>query len=168
MKIGIMSDSHGVEDRLLRAMEIFAGRGAHAIVHCGDITAVKHVRLLSEFDGRVALVAGNMDRRMAIEMADAADDLDMEFASDVVTLEIEDGEHLAATHGHQLHLLDELVQGGRFRYVCCGHTHGFSDRRVGSTRVINPGALYHPARGENPSVVVLDTIADDLTRIELP
>ena len=71
-----------------------------------------------------------------------------------------DRKYLAATHGKDELLLDELIRGEQYRYVCHGHTHRMSDHRINSTRVLNPGALYHPRGGSGRTAMLLDTDTD--------
>jgi predicted phosphodiesterase len=50
------------------------------------------------------------------------------------------------------------------RYLCHGHTHRQADDRQGSTRVLNPGALF---RAKTYSVGLLDTEADRFDLIDV-
>ena len=50
-------------------------------------------------------------------------------------------------------LLRDLENSGHFDFIFHGHTHQAADRRVGKTRIINPGALH---RARPKTFVVLD------------
>ncbi|MBS3821666.1 MAG: YfcE family phosphodiesterase [Planctomycetes bacterium] len=167
MKIGIVSDSHGRSDRLAEAVAQLAARGAEAVVHCGDITAAEDVEVLAGSDAPAWLVAGNMDRHEEAGLRQAAEACGVTFAIDFVAVPLGDGEHLAATHGHLQHLLDELVRGGQFRYVCHGHSHRRRDERLAEARVLNPGALWHPRGRRDCTCLLLDTHADRLEEISI-
>lgn len=166
MKIGIISDSHGVESALVRALGLLHDRGAEAIVHCGDITTASHVDILAGYPGRVRLAAGNMDRRALAGIAAAARDGGVDFGVEYVVLELPGDDRLAAAHGHEFSVLEELAANGDYRYVCYGHTHRREDMRRGECRLINPGALYNPDHGP-PSAALLDTTSDNLAFLEI-
>lgn len=166
MKIGIVSDSHGKTSRLRSALQLLAGVGAEHIVHCGDICSTDCLKLLGKCGLPAYLVAGNMDRSV-MHMTAKADKAAVTFSPSTVEVPLPGGEHLVATHGNDERLLDDLIAGQQFPYVCCGHTHKQRDERVGRTRVINPGALNHPKGPAYPAAALLDTETDELTFIRI-
>ena len=62
MVVGVVSDSHGKADRLRAALEKFAARGIHAVVHCGDVGSVECLEVLATAGVPAYAVIGNMDR----------------------------------------------------------------------------------------------------------
>lgn len=167
MVIGILSDSHGAVNRLDAALKLFSRQDCGALVHCGDIVSPDSLELLAEAGVPVHLCLGNMDRK-STAVLEAAKRLGFDAGWRTVEVSLDDDQHLLATHGDDEHLLAELIEGAMFPYVCHGHTHCFRDERIGDVRVINPGALWHPRDGTPPSVAVLDTASDRLTRLDLP
>lgn len=166
MKIGILSDSHGKAKRLRAAVAALVERGAERIVHCGDVGSPGCIEVLGAAGVEACAVAGNMDRRPG-KLAAAAERAGVVFAIDSVEVPLGDGRYLAATHGHREGLLDELVAGGEFAYVCHGHTHRVRDERVGRVRVINPGALRSSRDPGRPTVALLDTASDSLEFLDV-
>ncbi len=165
MKIGILSETHGKTKRLKLALSLFAARGVDAIVHCGDIGAVECIEMLGKTGVATYAVLGNMDRHPQL-LIEAAQKCGVRLDWEVVEVPLGDGEFLVATHGHDEKILDELIHGQQFPYVCCGHTHRRSDKMHGKVRVINPGALHHSRKG-GPSFAILDTKTGLLEFIEL-
>ena len=159
MLIGLVSDSHGHHDLLARAIEMLTDRGAQAIVHCGDLGAMTCVATLAAAPVPAYAVAGNMDRHLA-KLASAMAQASVTFGRRTVEVPLGDGRFLVATHGHHVHLLDELVAGAQFPYVCHGHTHRADDRRAGAVRVICPGALHGPRGRRDLTCALLDTAVD--------
>lgn len=168
MRIGILSDSHGKSQRLGRGIDLLIAARAEAIVHCGDIENPAGVKLLGDSGVASYLSAGNMDVSRFGRLQTAAESCGVIFAADFVAVPLDgangDGnceykKYLAATHGKDALLLDELIRDEAYRYVCHGHTHRTSDERIGSTRILNPGALYNP-RGGGRTVMLLDTDRD--------
>jgi hypothetical protein len=69
-------------------------------------------------------------------------------------------------HGHQEGELRRLINDGEHAYVVHGHTHRWSDRGIGSTRVINPGALGG-MRWQQRSFCILDLESGEVTVIKV-
>ena len=161
MKIGIVSDTHSRTALLKSALNLLTARGAERIVHCGDLGSGDCLALLATAGVPAAAVAGNMDRRIP-RLAETAQRCGVRFSPGFIEVAFGDGQHLVATHGHNQALLDELILGGQFPYVCHGHTHRMRDETLGTVRVINPGALRHPRGTRHHTVALLDTDTDDL------
>jgi putative phosphoesterase len=148
--IAVLSDTHSRDETVRKALRLVEGRGAEVILHCGDIEDADTVGL---FPAHTHFVLGNCDTerdemRRAIKAAGAT--LHEPFGN----LELA-GAKIAFLHGDDGRLLRELEQGGAFDYVFHGHTHVAGERRVGGTRVINPGALH---RARPKTFVVLDPV----------
>lgn len=163
MKIGIVSDSHGKTNRLRKALAALAERGAEAIVHCGDVGSRDCIAALAEADLPAHVVAGNMDRNLR-RLAAEARRAGVHFEEDTIVIPLGGKGSLAVTHGNRGEALEQLLAGGRFAYVCHGHTHERRDERIGSTRVIGPGAIT----GRSPTAALLDSDADtvEFLRVE--
>jgi uncharacterized protein len=167
MIIGILSDTHGRDARLKAALEILRQRGAQAVVHCGDIGTFECLEILGQCGIAAYAVAGNVDAHLPNLEAQALK-AGVTFSSEVVEVPLSKGQYLVATHGHDEAILSELLVGQQFPYVCHGHTHKTRDERIGSVRVINPGALFN-CRGPNyHTVALLDTQTDELEFLKVP
>ena len=70
---------------------------------------------------------------------------------------------IAVYHGHEPGFR-QAPQALEVDYILHGHTHTQSDHRVGSVRVINPGALH---RAAPCTVATLDLRSDALTVHEI-
>jgi uncharacterized protein len=158
MKIGVISDTHGELAQTRQALEILDRYQVELIIHCGDVGP----EVVSLLEGRpLHLVVGNMDDPTALRQAitDSKHTLHAEFG----TLEIE-GCRVAFLHGHDVRLLQHTIHSGHWDLVCHGHTHVFSSGRMGSTMVVNPGAL---SRTHSPSLAVVDLPSLDVTEVPL-
>lgn len=91
----------------------------------------------------VHLVFGNTDWD-ARALAGYARNMGMSVHDPSGQLEI-DGSTIAFTHGHL-----ESIVGGLLKqqpdYLLHGHTHRVQDKMYGTTRVINPGALFRASK----------------------
>ncbi|MFH0907391.1 MAG: YfcE family phosphodiesterase [bacterium] len=159
MKIGILSDTHGDVERTALAARILKHHGATVVVHCGDIGSEGVLTELSSQLGLAGIpvhaVLGNVDTpELARFPASAGVNVQTRMA------EIEsDGKRIAVIHGDDIMRLKDAVVSGQYNYVLTGHTHLRSDTRIGTTRIINPGALH---QAYPPSVAVLDVETGEL------
>lgn len=136
--IAILSDTHNNLDNLRAALEICRAERVTTLIHCGDVTGIYP---LMELEGlRVILTYGNGDvasgeqREMLLRLNPE------NFAGNSFSGQVE-GLSIGAAHGHEAQILTVLVQSGGHDYVFRGHSHRRAELQIGSTRVINPGAL---------------------------
>lgn len=147
-RLGLLSDSHEDALETRRAVSALCERGADALLHLGDLCADA---VLDELAGAVRdgrsvparFVCGNMDldprdlARYAAHLAVACDHpigvYDMA------------GKRIVAHHGHYDGVEEAAIESGAAYYLH-GHTHRPRDEVIGSTRIINPGALHRATR----------------------
>ena len=163
MKIGIVSDTHGRDERLREGLKQLLSQGAEIVVHCGDI-GQECLLALSELSVPTYAVAGNIDQANLEGILALARAGNVTFGQDMVVVSLGSQGNLAATHGNKADLLHELVSGG-YSYVCHGHSHLRRNERIGRTRVINPGALHQSA---SFTVALLDTASDMVEFLPVP
>lgn len=144
-------------------MDVLLKQGAQVLVHLGDVGTVEVIDALcvdlpgsgDQIESHV--VFGNTDWDIE-SLAEYAEDLDVAVDHPVGRITLGDGAELVFCHGHENAPMQQAITDG-VRYLCHGHTHRQADERQGSTRVINPGALF---RATLYSVAVLDTETDQL------
>ncbi len=161
-RIAVLSDTHGSISTTTRALAIIAEHPVDLILHCGDITTPG---VIEPFAGLpVHFVYGNMDfDRAGLTAAARANGLAEPRQSVSFT---PGGIPVAAAHGHQHDILEALINSGSYRYVFHGHSHLRRDDHVGSTRVINPGALGG-RRPQSRSICLVDLTTDRIEFIEV-
>jgi putative phosphoesterase len=166
--LGILSDTHGYQQRAAQAICLLEQLGATAFVHCGDIGGEA---VLDELAGRQAwLVPGNVDA-LDPTLMDYGAALGLSVPEEI-PLQIEiAGRRLAVYHGHEAGF-ERLIRAVRHHdratfarltrrldYVLYGHLHKPADARVDRVRLINPGALE---RTRPYTVATLDLAHDAL------
>lgn len=165
MKIGILSDTHNHRHNTEIALAALRERGVERLIHCGDLTTPDMVYLFAGWP--VTFVRGNMDVARA-DLEAAARQIGA--LPPALSREIEVGNvWIGVTHGHDSSQFYRMMIGGKYSYLCSGHTHCRQNefRRPYSVRLINPGALG----GNQPqtrSVAVLDVATGTLEFIEFP
>jgi putative phosphoesterase len=149
--LGIISDTHGHADRARKAVEALRAHGATHIIHLGDVGSEA---VLDHLVGMPATVVfGNGDDHRGLTRY--AEFLGINVAHPATVMEAKSIK-IGITHGHIdteiFNLMEQDVD-----VLLHGHTHQKRDERIGSTRVMNPGAvhgaeqfsvlLYEPATG---------------------
>ncbi len=154
MRIGVLSDSHGSQSAIARA--VAAAGPVSMWLHAGDYS--RDARLLAALTGLpVTTVAGNCDG-----VTDAKID---EFIA-------AGGRKIWLTHGHRYQAKErsgELLWWGRqygVDVVVYGHSHVPDVSRHDGVLLFNPGGAVHPRGGHPPSCGVL-TIDRDKVAAEI-
>lgn len=146
MKIVVVSDTHGYNDKLWEALEREAP--FDMVIHCGDIeTDVWELR--DKVDCALHIVAGNNDYDP---------DMDRVKVFDI-------GKHRALlTHGHRhrvyygLESLDYLARENQADIVFYGHTHVPAVTTEGGITFVNPGSLTYPRQIGRESTYIVMTL----------
>ena len=162
MKIGIISDTHDDLHNLEAALEVLRAEQVTQIFHCGDVCGPEMVRALAGF--QVWIAEGNMDRHVGL--AQAAEETFGHTALAWLHKPTLNGYPVAMVHGDNEEVLSNLVTSGQYAYVFHGHTHRRADRKIGRTRVVNPGALGGKRR-QSRSFCLLDLSTGDIEFVEL-
>ncbi len=148
MKIGIISDTHG----LLRPETIGSLRECEAILHGGDINRKEIITALEDI-APVYAVRGNADREWAENIPEF---LDFELA----------GLRVYMTH-RKKDLPEDLSEHD---LVVFGHSHKYEEIRQGKTLFLNPGSCG-PRRFHQAITMATAEVNDgniSITRIDIP
>ncbi|MBI84532.1 MAG: YfcE family phosphodiesterase [Planctomycetaceae bacterium] len=148
MLIGVVSDTHGHVPSAMKAVRILEPLGVEQIIHCGDIGSARIPSVFSKWPTHYVL--GNVDRDTK-QLNDAIQSAGAVLHGRFGKLEIR-GRRLSFIHGDDTHLLQAESTSGKWHLLCHGHTHVAQQTFVGSTLVLNPGALYR-ARQHTVAVV---------------
>ena len=161
MKIGILSDTHNSIVMTKKALAVFKEQGVDMVVHAGDITSPRMLKLFAQFQSRFVLGNGDID----IEDLNAeSEKLGFGCIEESCTFELQ-GKKFIVFHGNDVPAFRQAVASGEYDYIIKGHTHFFENYTSSRSRIINPGCLYS---GEDCSVVILDLDTDrvEMIRIE--
>jgi uncharacterized protein len=157
MLLGVLSDTHDNVPAAVAGIATLRAAGAQSLIHCGDVGGERILDLLAGMSS--AFVWGNNDfDRPSLKRY--AGDLGIQCCDDFGSLEFA-GKKVAVTHGDNLKLLREAVEGNwHYDYIFVGHTHIPADQRHGPVRIVNPGALYRASR----KTVALVDLEKDIIR----
>ena len=148
MKIGIISDTHG----LLRPEVISALQGCEAILHGGDINRQEILDQLTQI-APIYAVRGNNDKEWAEHIPSF-----LEFT-------------LAGTRIYMTHKRKDLPEDiTAYDLVVFGHSHQYVDQRLENTLLLNPGSCG-PRRFHQAITMATAEITEgkvNVTRIDIP
>ena len=160
MIVGLVSNTNGRADAMAAALAALRDRGADLIVHCGDVGGRQVLDELKNIDA--AFVWGDKDRdRMGLLRH--ARQVNVVCFGVLGELDL-DGKRAVLVHGDDKKLLRRLLDEQQYDYLLCGHEPEGEDRKVGKTRVINPGALHG---GPSQNCAVFSTTSDEVTFLRI-
>jgi|SRR5687768_11492052 len=155
MIVGLVSNTNGRADAMAAALAALRDRGADLIVHCGDVGGRQVLDELKNIDA--AFVWGDKDRdRMGLLRH--ARQVNVVCFGVLGELDL-DGKRAVLVHGDDKKLVRRLLDEQQYDYLLCGHEPEGEDRKVGKTRVINPGALHG---GPSQNCAVFSTTSDEV------
>jgi len=165
MKIGLISDTHNHLPETQRALDLLLTHGATHLVHCGDVgedvmDLISATCLAHDIRAHVAI--GNCDSRIDMRFLPHPSGIER---GTYLEWEME-GRCCGVLHGDNARQFTHTVESGRLDYIFTGHTHCADDRRIGRTRILNPGSPVRP-RGGEPSVALLDLSSDAVSFLTL-
>jgi uncharacterized protein len=149
MKVGVISDTHGMVDRTAQAIAVFEREAVQAIFHCGDVGGLEVLQL---FVGkRFWFVWGNTDYPDA-SWQPALQAWGLSWPSQSpLCIELADTKIVVA-HGHEKHFRQTCRRpAGDFLFH--GHSHMRAVVHSGNCTIVNPGAIH---RTSLPTVAIVD------------
>lgn len=159
MKLALFSDTHNNWNGLQSAIDKAETVRCDVALFAGDLDKPAGVEVLAEFSGPVHHIVGNIDTRLERMQTEAARTNNVIYHGEVCDIS-RDG--LRIFMNHYPEVVAAKAQQDTYDLCVHGHTHQFRDEKVGSTRLINPGALTR--RRSRPEWASLDTETGELVR----
>lgn len=159
--MGVISDTHGNQLGVAASLRLLTARRVDCVVHCGDVDDISTMQLFAGTPTH--LVLGNCDppsQRLSSIAAEIGIRLHGRFGQ----LEL-GGSRLAFLHGDDRQRLDYAIRSGAFDFVLHGHTHQRRCVLVGSTWVVNPGALV---RVHQPTIALVHLPSRKVEFLDVP
>lgn len=155
MLVGLVSNSSGRADAMAAAASALRDRGADLIVHCGDVGGRNVLEELAKVEAAFVWGDRDTDRMGLLRHARL---LNVVCFGILGELDL-DGKRAVLVHGDDKKLVRRLTDEQQYDYLLCGHDVEGEDRKVGKTRIINPGSLHgSPSR----SAAVLSTTSGEV------
>lgn len=160
MLVGVVSDTHGHQPFAREAARMLASFEVERIIHCGDIGSCDIVEIFRDWPADYVL--GNVDDNTA-ELEAAIRNAGQTCHGWFADLLLSD-RRIAVLHGHETRRLRDTIAEGAYDLVCHGHTHVRRLEQIGSTCVLNPGAVF---RANPRSIAVLRLPELEATHVNL-
>ncbi len=160
MRIGIVSDTHDMLRNVERIVALFDAAAVECVVHTGDITQAKTLRVFARMRAGMVGVFGNNDlERESLEAA--CDEYGLAFCDPPLRLEW-GGRRLLVVHD-PAELTRELIAG--CDVALHGHDHRRRIERVNGALLVNPGECAGHLAGLNAvGVLDLERLGVDILR----
>lgn len=160
MRIAVISDTHGRQATVEKALAVLRRAGVEWLLHCGDIDDPDTVRLFKGFTTH--FVFGNCDHdRKGLKAA--MDEVGATLHEHFGSLEL-DGRKIAWIHGDDGRLFHDVEHSCHFDFLFYGHSHQAEEHQTGPTRVVNPGALH---RARVKTFVLLDLASGERETVQV-
>lgn len=163
MKIGLISDTHGLTAQWEKAMKLFSD--ADLIIHAGDI--LYHPPRLGYTEGYDIPDLADMMNDCKIPMVIARGNCDSEVYEELLDTPIQSpyaytvcgSLKIMVQHGHTFYTdyLETLSRKGRADILISGHTHVPKIEKIGGMVHVNPGSPSHP-KWKNASGILTPTV----------
>lgn len=160
MLLGVVSDTHGHVENAQRAVRMLESFSVDQVLHCGDIGSDEIPRLFSRWPTH--FVFGNVDYNHA-ELRSAIKQAKLKCLERFGQLELA-GRKVVVLHSDDAKLFQTTISSGQYDLICYGHTHVAKQEMIGTTLVLNPGALYRAAR-HTIAIVDLKTMEANFVQV---
>lgn len=158
--IGVVSDTHAQVENARAGVRMLESFEIQAVLHCGDIGSPAVMALFEKWPAHFVL--GNTDHDPR-GLAATVSGPEHRFHGRFGAIELL-GKKIALLHGDDYRLLRESIASGQYDVVCSGHTHIPHCETVGSTLVLNPGALYR-ANPHTLAILDLETMKAEIISV---
>jgi putative phosphoesterase len=149
VRIGVVSDTHNNLPNVRRIVELFAEARVERVVHTGDITQPKTLRVLAELERPLVGVFGNNDEGERDSLREVAQQLGIVLADAPLDL-LWGGRRILVVHDPR----DLEARLRRYDVALHGHTHERRIDRSTGCLVFNPGECAGHMPGRNAVGVV--------------
>ncbi|QTA87154.1 Phosphodiesterase, MJ0936 family [Desulfonema magnum] len=138
--MAVMSDSHDNIWNMRKALAVIKKRNAAIIIHCGDFVAPFMLKELEQAQIPVHGVFGNNDGERHLLTQFSLTTFSHITLHGRMAGEVElDGFKIG--FAHEPVIADGLLYRKKYDMVCFGHSHTYTEERIGQTLLLNPGEI---------------------------
>ena len=152
MKIGLTGDTHNNLKNVAKICDIFNSRILDFIIHTGDISLPKTLKVFEKLKVPLKGVFGNNDQGDKESLLKVCEEKGFLF-QDKLEIQISDENFLFAVHDPN-DIETKFYKPGNI--IVHGHTHRFRDEVYRDTFIFNPGECAGMIKGMN-KVGIVDT-----------
>ena len=152
MKIGLTGDTHNNLKNVAKICDIFNSYSLDFIIHTGDISLPKTLKVFEKLKVPLKGVFGNNDQGDKESLLKVCEEKGFLF-QDKLEIQISDENYLFAVHDPN-DIETKFYKPGNI--IVHGHTHRFRDEVYKDTFIFNPGECAGMIKGMN-KVGIVDT-----------
>jgi putative phosphoesterase len=154
MRIGVVSDTHNHLPNTRCIVDLFNDAAVERVVHTGDITQARTLRVLAGLEAPIFAVYGNNDLGERASLEHASRELDIHLVDPPLRLRWAEREIVVVHDPLDLH--PEVLSG--VDLAIHGHDHRHRSEQLEGALVFNPGECAGHMRGLN-QVGVVDLVS---------
>ncbi len=146
MLVGVVSDTHNNIKNIENIINIFNKEKVNLVIHTGDISKAKTLRLFSYLNCPMTGVFGNNDRTEE-GLKEVCYEYNFNFQEPPLSLSLE-GKEIAVFHEPEL--IDSYIKEHvDVQLIVHGHTHRYREETLNNIIIFNPGESAGSLKGKN-------------------
>jgi len=165
MLIGAISDTHDNLPQVEKAVKYLNSQNVALALHAGDYVAGFVIPKFKLLNCKLIGVFGNNDGDHELLKKRFSETTNCTIHERFTSIEVE-GYRIALLHGHEVELLNAIIESGYFDAVIHGHSHYKGVEKKGKTLAINPGEVCGYLTGKC-TVALLDSLKGEARIVEL-
>ena len=146
MLLGVVSDTHNNFKNIAKIIEIFNANSVDLVIHTGDITNSKSLRLFSDLEAKLIGVYGNNDL-CEHDLEDTCREFNFIFKLPPLNI-LKAGIKISIFHEPE-HIDSHLEKFPQTSLIFHGHTHRYRNEKINNCLIINPGESAGLIKGSN-------------------
>jgi putative phosphoesterase len=165
MLIGAISDTHDNLPQVEKAVKYLNSQNVALALHAGDYVAGFVIPKFKLLNCKLIGVFGNNDGDHELLKKRFSETTNCTIHERFTSIEVE-GYRIALLHGHEVELLNVIIESGYFDAVIHGHSHYKGVEKKGKTLAVNPGEVCGYLTGKS-TVALLDSLKGEARIVEL-
>ena len=159
MIIGIVGDTHNNLKNISKICDIFNEKEVDLVIHTGDITLPKSLKVFKRLNCKLLGVFGNNDIEEKNDLLEASNEFHCILHEEPFSFEL-NNKKISVVHHPEL-INESLIEQSDF--IFHGHTHRYRNEIIDETLIFNPGECAGFLKGKN-QVGIID-IENSQTRV---
>ena len=151
MLVGIVGDTHNNLKNISKICEIFNEKDVDLVIHTGDITLSKSLKIFEKLNCKMLGVFGNNDIEEKNDLLETSKEFNCSLHDEPFSLELND-KKISVVHHPEL-INKSLIEKSDF--IFHGHTHRYRNEIIDETIIFNPGECAGFLKGKN-QIGILD------------
>jgi len=143
--IGIVGDTHNNLKNISKICDIFNAEEVDLVIHTGDITLPKSLKVFKKLNCKLLGVFGNNDVDEKNDLIEISNQFKCQLHEEPFSFELND-KIISVVHHPEL-INESLIRQSDF--IFHGHTHRYRNEKINETIIFNPGECAGFLKGKN-------------------